>query len=505
VRAAQTPQPAAQGGKNIAEAAGARAGVGVPRGSVDPPESKTGGERRRGTCVQTTRNGEGCGDGRDEEMNLFARIGMPAKIQKLQRTLYRKARAEPGYRFYSLYGELLRDDLIATAMRMVANNGGAAGVDGETCEVLRDDERKQEWKAKLIEELRTRRYRPSPVLRVYILKDDGKQRPLGIPTVKDRVVQTAVALLLLPIWEADGHPNSYAYRPKRNAHQAVDAVQTALLSGRTEVIDADLSGYFDSIPHAVLLRLVARRVSDGSILALIKAWLRAPVVERDERTGHTTIKGNKRGTPQGGVISPLLANLYLERLDWQVNERCEVHPKMVRYADDFVILARPGQGAGLMRRLESWLTRAGLKLNVEKTRLVNMRDGRIKFLGFEISGRKSRRSGKWYPHVEAHPKSRMKMRDALRASLNHWTLWRKAQDVVGEVNRKLKGWGGYFHHGHSTRVFARMNEYARQRLGLWLWRKHGCRGSRWKYMTPEHLQDKLGLYRLPEWAAWKRA
>jgi len=436
---------------------------------------------------------------------LFDRITTPPKVQKLQRVLYRKAKAEPGYRFYSLYGELLRRDLIETAMSAVARHDGAAGVDGqEGSAYTRGNEAWQQWRDTLLEELRAKTYRPSPVRRVRIPKSDGKTRPLGIPTVKDRVVQTAVALLLMPIWEADSHPQSYAYRPKRNAQQAMDAIKTALLSGRTEVIDADLSGYFDSIPHRELLRLVARRVSDGRILALIRAWLRAPIVERDPDTGRPTITGNPRGTPQGGVISPLLANLYLNRLDWQVNERCELRPVLVRYADDFVILTRPGQGTELMARLKRWLEAHGLTLNETKTRLLDVREDGFKFLGFGVSWRRGK-SGRNYPHVEPHPKSQAKLRDKLREKLNHWTLWRAAEEVIPEVNRMLKGWGGYFHYANSTRVFDRTNQYVANRLQRWLWRKSGCQQALWATNPREVLRERYGLYRLPTRAAWTRA
>jgi group II intron reverse transcriptase/maturase len=436
---------------------------------------------------------------------LFDRITTPPKVQKLQRVLYRKAKAAPGYRFYSLYGELLRRDLIETAMSAVAHHDGAAGLDGQECSAYtRSDEAWAQWRETLLEELRTKTYRPSPVRRVRIPKGDGKTRPLGIPTVKDRVVQTAVALLLLPIWEADSHPHSYAYRPKRNAHQAMDAIKMALLSGRTEVIDADLSGYFDSIPHRELLRLVARRVSDGRILALIRAWLRAPIVERDPDTGRPTVTGNRRGTPQGGVISPLLANLYLNRLDWQVNERCEQRPVLVRYADDFVILTRPGQGTELMVRLKRWLEAQGLTLNETKTRRLDVRAEGFKFLGFGVSWRRGK-SGRSYPHVEPHPKSQMKLRDKLRDKLNHWTLWRAADEVIPEVNRLLKGWGGYFHYANSTRVFDRLNQYASDRLQRWLWRKQGCQQALWGTNPRAVLRERYGLYRLPTRAAWTQA
>ena len=257
--------------------------------------------------------------------------------------------------------------------------------------------------------------------------------------MKDRVVQTAVALLLLPILEADSHPNSYAYRPKRGAHGAMEAIKQGLLSGRVEVLDADLSGYFDSIPHAPLLRLVARRVSDGAILNLIRGWLRAPVVEPENRSGGKGGGGeNRRGTPQGGVISLLLANAYLNRLDWDVNERCELKPVMVRYADDFVILCRPGQGAGLKERLQGWLKRKGLKLNEGKTRLVDIRQEGIRFLGFSLTWRRGRR-GRSYPHVEPHAQSQNKLREGVRKILNRGTLWRPIGEVIPQFNRRLRG------------------------------------------------------------------
>jgi RNA-directed DNA polymerase len=500
---ASVTQPAEQGG-DPTEAAQVAGVVGVPRSSADLPDSKTGSERRRGTWVNACGTGAGRDDGRTEAATLFDRITTPPKVQKLQRTLYRKAKAAPGYRFYSLYGELRRRDLLETAMSAVAKHDGTAGVDGQECSAYtRSDETWQEWRDQLLEELRTKTYRVSPVLRVRIPKGDGKTRPLGIPTVKDRVVQTAVALLLLPVWEADSHPQSYAYRPKRNAHQALEAISRALRSGRTEVIDADLSGYFDSIPHAELLRVVARRVSDGCILALIKAWLRAPIVERNPDTGRPVITGNRRGTPQGGVISPLLANLYLNRLDWQVNQRCALRPVLVRYADDFVILSRPGQGTELQARLKGWLERNGLTLNETKTRTLDVRRDGFKFLGFGVSWRRGK-SGRHYPHMEPHHKSQMKLREKLREQLNHWTLWRPPAEVILEVNRLLKGWGGYFHYANSTRVFDRLNQYAAHRLHRWLGRKCG-RVARRAAPLREVLHERYGLYRLPTRAAWKSA
>jgi RNA-directed DNA polymerase len=497
-RVAVTPQPLVQGGEP-SKAGRAVGEVGVLRSSVEPGETRTPGERREGTWVNANANSEGSGDGWEEAERLFDQITTPPKIQKLQRTLYRKAKAEPKYRFYSLYGELLRKDLLETAMSSVAHNNGAAGVDGQTCEVyLKSDEGWDQWRDGLLEELRTKGYRPSPVRRVYIPKGDGKLRPLGIPTVKDRVVQTAVALLLLPILEADSHPNSYAYRPKRGAHQAMEAIRKGMLRGRVEVIDADLSGYFDSIPHGRLLRIVAKRISDGAILKLIKGWLRAPTVEPPGggEGGGGGSRPNRRGTPQGGVISPLLANAYLNQLDWEVNERCELKPVMVRFADDFVILSRPGEGEGLMERLKGWLDRRELVLNEQKTRLVDIRQEGIKFLGFALTWRRGR-SGRDYPHVEAHPKSLKKLRDGLREILNRSTLWRPVEEVVTDLNRKLKGWAGYFHYGNSNKVMSAVDWAVCGRLQRWLWRKHGCTSGLWSTYTAEELHERFGLYRMP--------
>ena len=502
-RGTGTSQLPVQGG-NPAKTGQATGAVGVLRSSDEPAYSKGAGERREGTWVNVNANSAGSGDGRSAEETLFERITTPIKIQKLQRTLYRKAKAEPKYRFYSLYGELLRKDLLETAMGSVAHNNGAAGIDGQECAIyLSSDEAWDTWRDTLLEELRTRKYRPSPVRRVYIPKGDGKERPLGIPTVKDRVVQTAVSLLLLPILEADSHPHSYAYRPQRNAHQAMDAIKAGLLTGRVEVIDADLSGYFDSIPHRKLLRIVARRVSDGAILKLIRGWLRAPIVEPANRGGGSGNRPNCQGTPQGGVISPLLANAYLNQLDWEVNERCELAPVMVRYADDFVILSRPGEGVALQERLKRWLTGRGLVLNEKKTRLVDIQQEGIRFLGFALTWRKGRHGRNHYPHVEPHPKSLKKLRDGIREKLNRSTLWRPVDAVILDLNRQLKGWAGYFHYGNSTRVMGEVEHYVRNKLRRWLWRKHGCSSALWSTYTPEDLHERFGLFRMPRHAAWK--
>jgi RNA-directed DNA polymerase len=261
-------------------------------------------ERRRGSCADAFQADREQGDGL-QGIETPTVPETAAGVRKLQRTLYRQAKSKPKWKAWSLYGEVCRREVLEAALWQVIANGGAPGVDRVDVQWLKEDDgQREQWLTRLEENLRARAYKPSPVRRVYIPKADGKQRPLGIPTVRDRVVQTAVVILLLPVFEADFHENSYAYRPKRRAQQAIDAIKAALLSGRREVVDADLSGYFDSIPHAELLRLVKGRVSDGSILKLIKGWLRAPIVEEDPKTGTKRKVKNCCGTPQGGVISP---------------------------------------------------------------------------------------------------------------------------------------------------------------------------------------------------------
>jgi group II intron reverse transcriptase/maturase len=422
----------------------------------------------------------------------------PPKVRQLQRTLYRKAKANKGWRAWSLYGILVRRDVLETALVAVVRNGGAAGVDGVTVEQVKGD--REGCLETLQSQLREKSYRPSPVLRVWLPKADGKQRPLGIPTVKDRIVQMALLLLLQPIFEADFHENSYGYRPGKSAHQALDAIRQAIRQGYHEVIDADLSGYFDTINHAALLKLVARRVSDGRILKLVKQFLKAPIVERSG--GKQRITPNKTGTPQGGVISPLLANLYLDRLDHQANEP-ETKAKLVRYADDFVLLCRPGQAPALRRRLEAYLQAKGLKLNATKTRMVDAHRERFRFLGFEVSWRQSPRTGQHYVHVEPSGESQMALRDKVREQLNRWTHWESCAAKVRRLNAVLRGWGGYFHYGHCTRALRRVQTWAQERLRSWLWRKYGCTHSRHGFFTNARLVGQYGLYQMPLHAPWK--
>lgn len=495
-------QPTAQAGQT-SEAGGIVREVGAPHSSLDlwtldarlRAELKEAGQRG-GTY--STRGGEA----KDKGMAGNNRIITPKKVRELQIVLYRKAKAQPKYRFWSLYGELLRREVLETALEIQSRNQGEAGVDGESLESINaSPEKRRQWLEGLQEELKTKRYRPSPVKRVLIPKGDGGQRPLGIPTVKDRVVQTAVYLLLMPIWEADFHPQSYGFRPKRRAHQAIDAIVHGVHQGYVEIIDADLSKYFDTIPHRQLIRMVAKRVSDGSILRLIKSWLRAPVVEED-KDGTRRVLPNRCGTPQGGVISPLLANVYLNPLDHGVNQQCAGQARMVRYADDFIILCRPGQAGKVLGRTERWLQAKGLKLNEKKTQVVDIRQQGINFLGFNLTWRKSLQHRR-YVHVEPSQKSRQALREAVGGILNHWTQWKTIRQVVKETNQVLRGWAGYFHYRNSTSVMANLKRYSRDRLRRWIWRKHACKHGLWNNYPDALLHTCYGLYALPTTAAWK--
>jgi group II intron reverse transcriptase/maturase len=498
-RGAQVPTLGTTSETGKAEAA--RAGVGVLHSSEEAPDN--GVERRRGSCADADKAERERGDG-PEGITTPTVPETATGIRKLQRTLYRQAKSKPKWKAWSLYGDVCRKEILEAALWQVIANGGVPGVDGVRVEDLAEDEGHRElWLARLEADLLGKTYCPKPVLRVYIPKADGKKRPLGIPTVRDRVVQTAVVFLLLPIFEADFHENSYAYRPKRRAHQAIDAIKDALLSGRREVVDADLSGYFDTIPHAELMRLVKGRVSDGSILKLVKGWLRAPVVEENPETGAKRPVKNRCGTPQGGVISPLLANLYLDGLDKAVNAGRQMMAVMVRYADDFVVLCRKGQGEEMHRRLKTWLERKGLKLNEKKTRIVDFEKESFEFLGFRLGWRKAR-SGRSYPHCEPSPKSCGKLREAIREETTRSTHWKEPEEVFARVNRRVRGWIGYFHYANSSQVFENMQWQLRRRMRRWLWKKHAKTEAHYgEAYSDGLLHDHYGLVHFPMKAKWK--
>ena len=372
----------------------------------------------------------------------------PEKVRKLQETLHAKAKRAPNYRFYALYDKLYRSDVLNYAYSCCQANEGAAGVDGQTFDDIAAYGLVR-WLSELADELRKKTYRPQAVRRVYIPKPDGKQRPLGIPTVKDRVVQMAALLVLEPIFEADLQPEQHAYRQGRSALDAVQQVHALLNTGHTEVVDADLSGYFDSIPHAELMTTVARRISDRHLLGLVKRWLEAPVEEHDERGCKVRTTRNKdqgRGTPQGAPLSPLLANLYMRRfvLGWKRlghEQRLDAH--IVNYADDFVICCR-GTAAEAMTVMRGMMQKLKLMVNETKTRLCRVPDESFNFLGYTLGRCYSPKTGRAY--IGTQPSSK-KIQALCRAISEETGRSRTLLDpavMVTRLNRMLVGWANYF-------------------------------------------------------------
>ncbi len=435
----------------------------------------------------------------------------PAKIRTLQRKLYRKAKQEPRFRFYSLYDKVYRADVLDHAYNLVRANKGSAGIDGVTFAHIEEGKGKAAFLAELEEALRCKTYRAQPVRRVLIPKPDGSKRPLGIPTIRDRVAQMAVKLVIEPVFEADFCDNSYGFRPKRSAHDAVDAVAESLNKGHVHVIDADVSKYFDSIPHSKLMAAVAERILDKQILRLIKMWLKAPVVEEDEdgRKRYTGGKGKRRGTPQGGVISPLLANLYLHLLDriWKRRglEGC-LDARLVRYADDFLIMCKSGTKRP-MEWLNYILKRLDLRLNEDKTRHVNAYRGGFEFLGFEIRMRRSHKTAKWYPHVQPSRKSIKRIKDRI-ISLTHRRLTPvPLDDLIGHVNSSLRGWANYFHYRNCSASLGHVKWHVEERVRTHLRKRHKIRNRMAGYnkYTTDRLYSDYGLYKMPTTAAWQIA
>jgi RNA-directed DNA polymerase len=428
-------------------------------------------------------------------MNLIP----PLKVKILQETLHAKAKGAPTYRFYALYDKLYRMDVLAFAYGCCRDNGGAAGVDGQTFEDIKGYG-EDRWIDELAEALRTKTYRPQAVRRVYIPKPDGKQRPLGIPTIADRVVQMAALLVLEPIFEADLQPEQYAYRQGRSALEAVRRVQRLLIEGCTEVVDADLSGYFDSIPHAELMKSVARRISDGQLLALIKRWLEAPVEETDER-GHknrtTRNKDEGRGTPQGAPLSPLLANLYMRRfiVAWKLRgheRRLDAH--IVNYADDFVICCRgTAEEAGTVMR--HMMERLKLTVNETKTRVCTV-DEPFNFLGYTIGRLYAPQTGTPYIGVKPSAKKVQGLCRELRALTERRRLWLSPQELIGQLNRCVRGWTNYFCLGSVTKAYRHVTAYMRHRVRQWLVRKYKLQGSQRSRFSYQYLHETLGLLRL---------
>lgn len=428
----------------------------------------------------------------------------PEKVQKLQAALHAKAKGSPTYRFYALYDKVYREDILLFAYRCCKANGGAPGVDGQD---FADIEKygPGRWLGELAEELRSKTYRPQAVRRVLIPKpgQPGRTRPLGIPSTKDRVAQTAALLVMEPIFEADLQPEQYAYRPGRSALDAVRNVHTLLNTGHTEVIDADLSGYFDSIPHFELLKSVSRRVSDRHMLHLIKMWLQAPVEELDER-GHTQRttrnKDQGRGCPQGAPISPLLSNLYMRRfvLGWKVlGHEKRLRARIVNYADDFVICCR-STAQEAMPAMRAMMQKLKLTVNETKTHLCRVPDDSFDFLGYTLGRCYSAKTGKAYIGTRpSRKKIRQLCREISEMTSRGWTFT-EATAYVARLNRKLVGWANYFCLGPVSKAYRIVDTHTRHRLRQWLCVKHKVPGQGFSRFPDTYLNQRLGLVKLQD-------
>lgn len=432
--------------------------------------------------------------------------GLPEGVFKLRKRLYIKAKQEPRFRFYALYDRIYRADVLAAAWGRVAANDGKPGVDGVSIDDIKNSPQGvQGLLDELQETLKSKRYRPQAVRRVMIPKPNGGERPLGIPTIRDRVIQTAVKLVVEPIFEADFLDVSYGYRPRRSPHDALDTIMKSVKRGQTAVLDADLKGYFDSIPHDKLMACVEMRIADGSVLKLIRQWLRAPILQEPKDRHQPPRKVYPcKGTPQGGVISALLANLYLHWFDKRFYGKDGpaqfAGAQLVRYADDFVILARY-QGQRILdwveATIEAWM---GLEINRKKTSTVQLKANAasLEFLGYRVSyepdkhGRPTR-----YLNLAPSPGACKRERDKIRGLVNKKKCFVPLPDLIDEINQQLVGWSVYFNHGRSRPAFRRMNWFVQQRMI-----RHLRRRSQRPYRPPEgvswysHLYKQMGLIQL---------
>ena len=422
----------------------------------------------------------------------------PDKIRTLQRKLYLKAKAEPNYRFYLLYDKVHRVDILRHAYDLARANRGAPGVDGMDFAAI-EAAGLENWLDGIETELRTKTYQPQPVRRVMIPKPGGGERPLGIPTIRDRVVQTAVKLVLEPIFEADLEPTAYGYRPGRSGIDAVKAVHRLLCQGFTDVVDADLSKYFDTIPHDELLRSVAARIVDRHVLRLIKVWLKAPVEETDP-DGRRRMSGGKQstcGTPQGGVISPLLANRYINRFlrHWRNQGRGEAYrAHVVNYADDFVILSR-GHAEEALAWTRQVMTRLGLTVNETKTALRNARQEHFDFLGYSFGPHYYRKDGHWYLGASPSQKSvqRLKTRVAEITVPSNVAPW---DDVRTRLNNLLRGWATYFSYGTRLMAYRAADNHVYGAVRGFLTRRHKVPSRGTRRFTDQVVFGELGVLRL---------
>jgi RNA-directed DNA polymerase len=428
----------------------------------------------------------------------------PDKIRSLQRKLYRKAKAEPAFRFYILYDKVCREDILLHAYLLSRANAGASGVDGVTFGQI-EASGVETWLADLREDLVSKTYQPDPVRRVMIPKPGGGERPLGIPTIRDRVVQAAAKIVLEPIFEADFEDGAYGYRPRRSALDAVKETHRLICRGYTDVVDADLSKYFDTIPHADLLRSVARRVLDRNVLRLIKLWLQVPVEERDgDGKRHMSGgKSNTHGTPQGGVASPLLSVIYMNRFlkHWRLTGRGEVfHAHVVSYADDFVILSR-GHAEEALTWTRAVMTKLGLTLNEAKTSVKNARREGFDFLGYTLGPRHLPNGGRWYLGASPSKKSvqRVKVKIGELLVPGNKGAW---DEVRTRLNRVLRGWSAYFSYGGLASAYEAVDQHVYDRTRHFLRQRHKVQGRGTDQFSREYVYGELAVRCLRRERSW---
>jgi RNA-directed DNA polymerase len=427
-------------------------------------------------------------------------LSPPPKVGKLQTALHTKAKNAPDYRFYALYDKISRRDVLDFAYERCRANGGAPGIDGQSFAEI-EATGKDRWLDELAEALRKETYHPQPVRRVYIPKGDGKQRPLGIPCITDRVAQMAAVLVLEPIFEADLEPEQHAYRPGRSALDAVRQAERLIRTGHTEVVDADLSGYFDTIPHAELMRSVSRRISDGRTLRLIKMWLETPVEETDAK-GHrcrtTRNKDQGMGTPQGAPISPLLSNVYMRRFvkGWKSggHER-RLIARIVNYADDFVICGR-GTAAEAMTEMRGMMSKLKLTVNETKARLCCLPEETFDFLGYTLGRNYDRRTGQSYLGPRPSRKKILRLCSEISVLTTRKTTRLEVEAQIGRINRKLRGWSNYFRIGSVSPAYRQVNHHVRYRVRQWLCAKFKVRGQGPTRYPDAYLHQELRLYQL---------